>query len=103
MSYYIAYSIPGTSTFITASREVFRAARGFTPVQSRRPNAKPTDIKLHWDKLVTKKGEPIRSAPLVLKLFNELEKSGWTVDKARFIKKHWKDKKKCNKSEGLTS
>ena len=96
MSYYVAFSIEGTNAFITANGNVIpRHCGTFTPVSSRRPKANvATDgTKLHWSKLTTKSGKPVRSVPLVLQLFKILEKNGWKVNKDKFIKRHYKDGK----------
>jgi hypothetical protein len=64
-------------------------------VKSRRPNYKPEDgVKLHWEQLLNKKGEPLKGPATVLQRFKELSKYGWTVDKEAFVKRHYPSKKK---------
>lgn len=103
MKFYLAFSIHGTNKFVTASIEtdeykinqdgkvVEIGGLSFKKALSRRENYKETDgMKLHSDRLLGKTGEPLRSPPMVIRFFNELEKKGWKVDKAGFIQKHWK-------------
>lgn len=94
--YYIAVSIHGTNCFITANKtvsDVKQLGSGFTVVASRRPDYKSEDgIKLHYDQLMTKAGKPLRCPIRILSVFNALEKVGWEVNKASFVKKHWQKK-----------
>ena len=98
MKVYIAFSIEGTCAFITAVNEVKSIqslGHGFTEVKRRRLNYKPEDgIKLHWEQLLNKKGEPLKGPATVLQRFKELSKYGWTVDKEAFVKRHYPSKKK---------
>jgi hypothetical protein len=108
---YIAFSISGTNTFITASRvlsakefpglplaarisaesSALTATLGMSPVRSRRPGFDPSkEIKLQWSRLNTKAGKPLRSPPLILNRFNQLRDLGWVVDSTAFVAKHWK-------------
>jgi len=105
MKFYVAYSINGTNCFITAKintknvkvkpvkNEPIKYKIGsfeFTQANSRRPDYKLEDgIKLHSNRLLTKSGKPLHSAPMVVKFFNELEAEGWIVDKAFFVFNHW--------------
>ena len=97
MQVYIAFSIHGTGRFITAMKEVEQvsdvtADKAFTVVKSR--NVKyyeSLSTKLHYSKLLTAKGEPLRSPPTIVKIFNDLEKDGWIIKKEGFISKHWKN------------
>ena len=102
MKYYIAFSIHGTNTFITASCETPEDVKAMTGpmfeglkmviAQSRRPSYEPlkNGFKLHAEDLKRKDGKPLASPPMILRFFNELEKRGWVVDKKRFIEYHWK-------------
>lgn len=105
MKYYIAFSIHGTNTFVTASININSNSDSsksdliqigkftFSKVHSRRSTYKPTDgIKLHSDRLLTKTGKPMKSHQLILKFFNELRDDGWVINKEAFIAKHWKQK-----------
>ncbi|BCG50185.1 hypothetical protein [Ralstonia phage RP13] len=95
---YIAFSIHGTNKFIVATRTVndveYQAliTLGFSVTTSRRPryNQEKDGIKMHWNKLTTLKGDPYRSAPMILSRFKDLENAGWTITgRDEFIKKHW--------------
>lgn len=96
MKVYIAFSIHGTNCFITATKEVASMAelpKDMTRVVSRRANYNPsTDWKVQWNGLLTKEGVPYRSHIKVMQKFNELQASGWTVDKAAFLKRFFKKK-----------
>lgn len=93
MLFYIAFSIHGTNTFITASRN-FDDAKDlkpeFTVATSRRPNKTNAETKLHWNKLITKTGNPLRSPAMILHHFNQLEKDGWNINKRNFINYHYR-------------
>lgn len=97
---YIAFSIHGTNTFITATRVVSKSAavqeldklsaQGISGALSRRPDYNfNKEQKLHWSALTTKAGAPLRSPALVLNRFNRLANDGWTVTKGAFVAKHW--------------
>ena len=90
MLHYIAFSIHGTNTFITAQRDAMDLKEGFTVATSRRPSKTDAETKLHWDKLITKKGTPLRSPAMILHYFNQLAMEGWTVDKQNFINRHYR-------------
>lgn len=103
MKFYIAFSIRGSNAFVTATKETndfkFTHENHFVTIdglcfgvaKSRRASYKPEDgVKLHYQALFTKAGEPLRAAPMVLKHFKALEALGWTVDKTAFIAKHWR-------------
>lgn len=91
--YYIAFSIAGSNCFITANKTaeaLTDLGPGLTTAPSRNPHYNPyKGIKLHYSKLLTKKGNPLRSPLLVMKVFNELKAQGWTVDSKLFVRKHW--------------
>jgi hypothetical protein len=94
---YVAFSIHGTCAFITATKnhmDIKDLPKGFTLATSRRPSHEPEKDghKLHWDRLLKADGQPLRSAPMIMSCFNDLEKNGWTVDKKKFIDRHWKKK-----------
>jgi len=91
MKVYIAFSIHGTNVYITANRklDIEDIKEGFSFANSRNPFKTNSDTKLHWDKLITKKGQPLRSPALILHFFKELEKDGWIVDKQNFVKRHY--------------
>lgn len=96
---YIAFSIHGSNTFITATKSIadleldaMLSHGGFFRIVSRRVNRTNQDIKLGWNRLNTIGGTPLRSPIMVVQCFNELEKFGWTVDKKAFIERHWKKK-----------
>lgn len=82
----ITYAIPGTDVFIVASKAVPVIPPGMAVVKS----SIPLGIKLKWDKLTTRKGQPLRCPVRVLALFNELQEWGWKLDKAAFVAHHWK-------------
>lgn len=92
--YYIAFSIAGSNCFITATKTaeaLTDLGPGLTAAPSRNPHYNPyTGIKLHHSKLLTKMGKPLRSAPLIMKVFNDLKAQGWDVKSEAFINKHWK-------------
>lgn len=98
---YIAFSITGTSAFITATKEVSKHqydtmvnGGGFIPVTSRRPNYQPEDgIKLGWIVLNTLSGKPLRSPALVLNRFNQLTNDGWSVNKDKFVRRHYRERR----------
>ena len=90
MKAYIAFSIHGTNTFITANKELENLTPEFSIIQSRNPDANRSYTKLLWNKLITKKGIPLRSPAMILHHFNQLEKEGWTVNKQGFINYHYK-------------
>lgn len=97
MIYYIAFSIHHTRAFVTANISSFAdltKVPGFTKAESRRPdyNEETDGIKLHWDRLLSKKGEPLRSPQVILARFKELEDQGWVVNKERFVRRHWAPK-----------
>lgn len=97
MTFYLAFSISGTNCFITAFKTAGALSdlgSDFSLAGSRRPDYNPIvdGYKIHYNRLLTKKGQPLRSAPAVMKVFNELKKQGWVVDSQRFIDKHWKKK-----------
>lgn len=76
---YVAFSIHGTSTYLFASKEVgpeYKVPEEFTVVESRNPIKAGgiTYTKYHWSKLMTKKGEPLRCASVILHRFRKLEK-----------------------------
>lgn len=76
---YVAFSITGTNTFLFASKDVddeYKIPEEFVRVESRRP-VKAVDkvfVKYHWSKLMTKKGEPLKCASVILHRFRKLEK-----------------------------
>lgn len=102
--FYVAFSVHNSNAFAVATIEtrnfvisrdgktITINGREFTPVESRRPDYNPeTDgQKLHCKDLTTKEGKPLRSTPMIARLFNQLEEEGWTVDKTAFVKKHWR-------------
>lgn len=90
MKCYIAFSISGTNCFIIATKEMDDVPEGFTIVKSRDPKHNEEHIKLIWDKLITKTGNPLRSPQMIVHHFNNLAKKGWFVDKENFVKKHFK-------------
>lgn len=107
MKFYVSFSIHGTNRFITADKtlrvsDLHQFYTGYTfmidnyyfkAVKSRRPNwsLEKDEVKLHSADLLTKKGQPMRSAPAILSFFNQLEKLGWTLHgKQEFIDYHWK-------------
>jgi hypothetical protein len=101
MKLYIAFSIHGSNTFITANREVphndlSKIGGEFTVIPSRRAgaNVETDGVKLGWSRLNTKDGKPLRSPALILRAFNELAEQGWTVDKQKFIDRHYKKDRK---------
>jgi len=98
-NYYIAFSIHGTNSFIVATRSMTEkeykehmASRMLFPLTSRLPKPLPGHTKLGWTRLNTKDGTPLRSPPLILSRFSELAKNGWTVDKEKFVEKHYRGK-----------
>lgn len=118
--FYIAYSIHGTNQFITASIETTSYGtmevvsedgspkqmytifgNVFFTTQSRRFNysLEKDGIKLHWGKLKTKEGEPLRSPGMIIKHFKELEQKGWVVDRKAFTDKYF-GKKEQNLRHG---
>lgn len=92
---YIAFSINGTKAFITANHPLdetmmlSKLPAGMKIANSRDPLKAPDTVKLHWDRLLTKEGKPLRSPPVILQRFKELEALGWVVDKSKFVKKHY--------------
>lgn len=107
IKFYVSFSIHGTNRFITAVKvihierpqNIYTGDRVvindhvFKVVKSRRPDwsLEKDGFKLHSDDLLTKKDEPMRSAPAILSFFNKLEKLGWTIHgKQEFINRHWK-------------
>lgn len=90
---YIAFSIHGTNTFITATKEldISKLPPGMKVIPSRRPGYNPLQkgFKLRWDRLSTKQGQPLRSPPMILARFNELQKDGWVIDKTNFVDRHY--------------
>ena len=66
--------------------------REFQAVKSRRPtyNEDTDGQKLHSKELMTKDNKPLRSAPMIMRFFNQLEQEGWTITKDAFVSKHWK-------------
>lgn len=104
---YIAFSIHGSNTFLTATKLVKTLgttaviadqAGALKKLVSRRPDWKPEDgIKLGWAKLNKADGTPHTNPGWVLRRFNELEKAGWKViGKEKFIQRHFKNDKKDN-------
>lgn len=98
-SCYIAFSIHGSNCFIIASKDLEDEAYNaliktgkFFPVTSRLPTFRRVGTKLGWTRLNTKDGAPLKSVPLILSRFNELAKDGWTVDKTKFVEKHYRGK-----------
>ena len=101
---YVAFSVHGTCCFISASKRIHGDNKefyldqlnkaGFVVAYSRRPNRLTNEIKLHWNKLTTKKGEPYINPSWILRRFNELEVNhGFIVDKTsreNFVKTHFK-------------
>lgn len=96
-SVYVAFSIHGTNCFIYATKEVEKIedlGPGFKEVKSRRPDYdRSVGIKLSFDKLNNAKGKPLTNPIAILKVFNDLEKSGWVVQKQHFIQKFWSKRK----------
>lgn len=102
--FYIAFSIHGSNAFITATKETDKFILSedgkkfsidgleFNLGYSRDPNYnfQKQGYKLLSDRLLTKDRKPLRSHPMILKFFNELEDLGWEVTKDRFLQKHWK-------------
>ena len=101
---YVAFSIAGTKTFITASlkqqaqkqiEELLEAKKPgepslFSLVKSRRPGFDDSkEIKLSFSLLNNKDGTPTKSKIKVLQAFKTLEDMGWTIDRAAFVKYHW--------------
>lgn len=104
MKFYISFSIHGTNTFITASREekdfenllhAIAAGGGntgeFSPIKSRRENYNPNiERKIHWTKLNrVKDNQPQTSPSHVIKLFKRLERQGWKIEDRAFRKYHY--------------
>ena len=92
----VAFSIHGTNTFIVATKKlnVAKLPVGFMIVDSRAYEA--WGVKLHWEELLTRTGEPLRSPTHVVARFTKLEAMGWKVDKAAFLAKHWPKKAKAD-------
>lgn len=110
-TFYIAFSVHGSHAFITATKKIMlnvpesndpsmdpkmRAElenlgkHGFRLTRSRRPGYNSNvEMKLHWDRLTTQEGKPLRSAPIVLQRFKELEALGFVVNKESFVQKHY--------------
>lgn len=99
--FYIAFSIPGSNAFITASIDtqeydqvgnvVTIGDKQFTIAASRRPdyNRVKDGTKLYWDKLLSVEMKPLRSPPVIISRFKQLEQTGWMLNKTKFIQKHW--------------
>lgn len=101
VSFYVAFSVHGTNTFITASRKVPASeaasflqtleTKGFTSMASRRTDFnRAKEVKLHWRKLMTEAGLPYKSPPWIIRRFKELATDGWTIDNKKFIERHFK-------------
>lgn len=104
-AFYIAFSIHGSDQFIIATHDggdqvqisedaktIRIKDQEFKAVRSRRPDYqfRKDGLKLHWDKLLTQKGVPLRSAAMVLSRFRWLEALGFKIkNKEEFIKKHY--------------
>lgn len=90
---YVAFSIHGTNAFIVATKvvDVQNLPEGFKIVNSRdrTKTAEKDGYKLSWDRLMSKKGLPLRSPPVVLARFKELTAQGWKIDKSKFVGKHY--------------
>jgi hypothetical protein len=108
---YVAFSIHGTNTFITAtmksqtpdqieeildshqSMNKFSTESMFKIDKSRRPGFdSKKEVKLSFSLLNNKDGTPTKSKTKVMQAFKELEDMGWTVDKEEFVRKHWPSK-----------
>lgn len=101
--FYIAFSVHGTNSFITAvmetkdfqlskdKKKVKIGKREFDVAQSRRPDydLKKDGYKLHAQDLLTKDSKPTRSVPMILRFFNNLAKEGWKIDKNHFVYNHY--------------
>ena len=104
--FYIAYSIHGSNAFIIATKTMLESSvqdnevilpdgkickvvpsRDFTK-KNHESEERRNSIKLHHPNLLTKKGEPLRSPPHILRVFKALEKDGWTIDRSAFIARH---------------
>lgn len=103
---YVAFSIHGTKTFITASRTVPKTSlngtlqvlknMGMEPIGSRRPGFNPNkELKLQWDKLLTKKDKrPMRDPARITHLMRKLTGYGFTVNDKNFIDYHFRNERK---------
>jgi hypothetical protein len=100
---YVAFSVHGTNSFITASTTVpadgllafldSLESQGFTVVKSRRPDAKSNEVKLHWNKLLRQEDSKPYTAPSwILRRFRQLAEVGWTVDSKKFKEYHYPKK-----------
>lgn len=92
---YIAFSIAGTNTFITARKEMsaeealaLTGAPEFFYKNSRRPGFAPAkELKMGWTKLNRADGSPMQNPIWVVRRFNELAKDDWTIDKTKFVQR----------------
>lgn len=108
--FYIAFSIHDDNQFITANIETTSygtmevvtedgspkqmyniMGNTFFTANSRRPgySLEQDGIKLHWDRLNTRKGDPLRSPAMIIKHFKELERKGWVVNRKAFTDKYF--------------
>lgn len=114
VKFYIAYSIPGTNAFITATKEDQTVTvmppdevlhkddalysvgnlHHFKVVKSRRPdyNREKDGYKLHWMHLTKPTGEAITDPQHVLEVFSILSDDGWVVNSTKFMEKHYEGK-----------
>lgn len=99
--HYIAFSIHGTNAFIIATRELSKkestdllASGEYKVATSRLAKPKvPGSVKLTWSGLTNKAtGQPLKSPPVIIARFKKLEALGWTVDKIKFVEKHFRGK-----------
>lgn len=96
MKFYLAFSIHGTAKFKVVTKEASNLEAlgpGFTIVESRRPNYNPaTDgVKVHWDKMKRRDGQPIGSVSQMNLRFKQLREAGWTQQKPRNIAQEQRD------------
>lgn len=102
---YVAFSVAGSNTFLVAENKVTDSEFAellknaeFEKVTSRLPAsiASGYGIKLHWKRLQTKSGEPLRSPPVILSRFKELvDNYGFYIlqsTRNSFVSKHWAKK-----------
>lgn len=103
---YVAFSIAGSNTFITASMkqqneqqiaDILKMKLGdtflFSLANSRRPGFDDSkEVKLNFIALNNKDGTPTKSHIKVAQGFKILKDFGWTVDKEAFVNKHWPSK-----------
>lgn len=103
--FYVSFSIHGSCCFITAIKETsdyvinhnittgrkYAIIDGikFKIADSRRANYSvlKDGYKLHYPRLLTKEGDPLKAPGLIISRFKELEKLGWVVTRKSFTER----------------